>query len=352
MKNNDLIVPLSVLNEIIKYKQETLILVNELILNTKNKIIKKSLSHISESEIYYMLEYHQKVFVNFLYFKENAILNNYLHWFYRVYINKDLELEFFQLIYKLWITAYSKYLNKSMMIHIEKFYNFLIKNNHDICEEAIRLKTFYIDTESNELYELLVNSQKNTFKERLYKNSCSNEEFLNYFSTYVVKAMKKVGFMWEIGKINVAKEHIASAILEEICFEVINSFKDEEQKNKSILIVNAPNEFHGLGLKFISRILEKLGYKIINLGSNGTPKKDIIRAVNEFKPDYVILGVSLSINLYEVAMIIKEIQKSNLEIEILVGGNACNELNNPNDSLKSNKYFKDIRDIIGFFSKN
>ena len=353
MKKYDLTVPLDVFNEIIRYKQEILILMNEITLNTQDKAIKDALRHISESELYYLLEYHQKVFINYLHFKEESILENYLHWFYRVYLNKDLYLDFFSSIYKLWVMAYSRYLDKTMLIPIKKFYEFLDVNNEEISKTAMELKTFYIDTKSDELYNFLVTAQKDKFREELLKNTSTQEDFLHFFSTHVVKAMQKVGFMWEIGEISVAKEHISSSILEEICFEVINTFPKQESNNKSVLLVNAPNEFHGLGLKFISKLLENMGYKVISLGSTGTPKKDILKAVEEFEPSYLVIGVSISINLYEVALIIKEVNKLNNQnssnIEILLGGNACNDLNNPRDLLKAHEYFKSVEDIVKYF---
>ena len=354
MKKYDLTVPLDTFNEIVRYKQEILIFMNELTLNSKDSSIKEALVQINESELYYLLEYHQKVFINYLYFKEESILENYLHWFFRVYLNKNLDLNFFSSLYRLWINAYKKYLNSTMLISIESFYNYLCINNEEISQKAMQLKTFYIDERSDELYNFLVNAKKDSFREVLFKNASTKEEFLNYFSTHVVKAMKKVGFMWEIGEISVAKEHISSAILEEVCFEVINSFPKQEANNKSVLLVNAPNEFHGLGLKFIAKLLENMGYKVISLGSTGTPSKDILRAVKEFEPSYLVIGVSISINLYEVALIIKEVNKLNTQesfnVEVLLGGNACNELVNPKELLKADEYFKSVEDIVKFFN--
>jgi len=161
--------------------------------------------------------------------------------------------------------------------------------------------------------------------------------------------MEKVGLMWESSQINVASEHIASSTIENVCLELINSFDKSEAKNIVVLLSNAPNEYHGMGLKILGKVLEKKGYDVISLGSSGSPSKDIVNSIINFHPNFILFGVSICTNLYDVADIIKMVRvKTSFsnKVKIVVGGNALEYLSNPKKSMNSDYYSNKINNII------
>ncbi len=351
LEYSDLKVSKQAFDNLMQYKTEILLDVNDLILQDDERIVKESLILINESELYYILEYHQKIFINFLYFKEKGILENYLFWLYRVYYTRELDLDFLLVVYEYWKSGFKRYLNKVNCYELNQIYDFLIANHKDIKQVALKDIDIHIDDEVKTLYNLLINGKEEEVKAIIEVNSNSIDTFIDFFSNKLVKALQKVGYMWEISKLSVAKEHISSEIIEKLCLKQLDRFIQEDSKSKMVLLSNAPNEFHSMGLKILAKILEKKGYKVITMKNSKTLKEDIVRAVYNFDISYLMFGISLSINLYDMALIIDSLEEERKAkgFDIIVGGNACETLTKPKDLLKADAYLKDIKSIIDYF---
>lgn len=346
---SNLIVSYETLQEIIRFKHEALIETNEELTKAKEDFVQKYVLTTNSEEILYYMEYHQRILINFLYFKETSILFNFIQWIYRVSHYKGIDLDIFLVQYRYWKNSYGRHLKSSNLLEVENIYNFLIENHKSIKDDALN-KPFNLPENEliGDIYELCITSKKEAVKNICQKHTKSLNEFHTFFNDILSNVMKKIGYMWEIGKINVAKEHIGSRIVEDCCLEIINQFQDEEKKNKTILLTNAPNEFHGMGLKIISKVLEKKGFETINLGTSGSPSEDILKTILEFEPHYIVFGVSITVNLHDVALIIKEIIRKSYQkdFKIIVGGSAFDALSNPKESLNADYYSNDITEIF------
>ena len=348
---SDLKVSKQTFDNLIQFRTEILLDVNDLILEDDERIVKESLVLINESELYYILEYHQQIVINFLYFNEKDILENYLFWLYRVYYTRQLDLDFLLVVYEYWKKGFKRYLNKVNCYELDQMYDFLISNHKDIKQLALKDIDIYLDDEVETLYNLLINGKEEEVKTLIETNSNSIDDFIDFFSNKLVKALQKVGYMWEVSKLSVAKEHISSAIIEKLCLKQLEKFIQEDSKSQMVLLSNAPNEFHSMGLKILAKILEKKGYKVLTMKNSKTLKEDIVRAVYDFDISYLMFGISLSINLYNMAMIIDYIKKERKTkgFHIIIGGNACEALTKPKELLKADAYLKDIKSIIDYF---
>lgn len=354
MKNDNtlqnLFVSHETLQEIIRFKHEVLLDINDSLIHFSNDdVVKKYISSTNSSEVHYYLEYHQKIIINFLHFRDENILLDFIVWIYRVYHFKGVDLDIFPIQYTLWKDSFRKYLKSINLLEIENIYAFLLENHEKLKVRALASKiTLPENSLIDEIYKLAISSNEDEVL-KISKEHCKSiDEFNDFFSNVLSNVMKKVGFAWEISEISVAKEHIASGIIESVSLQIVDSFPSQMKNGKIILLTNAPNEFHGMGLKIVGKILEKKGYKTINLGTSGSPSNDILNAIVEFKPDYVVFGVSISTNLYDVSMIIKKliVETLNREFKIIVGGSAFESMNNPKKSLNADFYSNDIKKIF------
>lgn len=135
------------------------------------------------------------------------------------------------------------------------------------------------------------------------------------------KSMYKVGELWEINEISVAREHLATAITESllsITYPYI--FKGEQTAKKAIISCTA-NEYHQLGGKMVVDIFELYGWDAHFLGAN-TPPAELVSLIEEIKPDLVGLSLAVSFNLPSLITTLEEIKGNYQNLDILVGGHA------------------------------
>ncbi len=135
--------------------------------------------------------------------------------------------------------------------------------------------------------------------------------------------MYEVGYMWQYNEINVAKEHLATALTGEILDIFLHSPLENDTKKPLALLSTVGDESHNLGLKIIGKFLESLGFDAKSLG-NKISDKELIASVYELKPSLVLLSVTLITNLAHLQDIVNEL-KSDSKIFggfIVVGGQA------------------------------
>lgn len=137
------------------------------------------------------------------------------------------------------------------------------------------------------------------------------------------KALYEVGELWEFGKITVATEHLASAIVETLLNLVYATINNLENSNKSIVVCCIENELHQIGSKMIADIFEKNGWETYYLGAN-TPLNELMKFIDQVKPDYLALSMSIYFHMPLLEKWMITIRDSYPNLPILVGGQAFN----------------------------
>jgi MerR family transcriptional regulator, light-induced transcriptional regulator len=134
-------------------------------------------------------------------------------------------------------------------------------------------------------------------------------------------ALYQVGEYWELNKISVATEHLATAITENMMIRLQPKLFMTDRNGKKAVIACVANEHHQVGAKMIADIFEMNGWDGYFIGAN-TPVAELLRFVDSQEPD--LLGLSLSIysNLPKLISSIEQIRKSYPDLTILTGGQA------------------------------
>ena len=336
-----------------RYEQEILLDTYDEIINSKGIISKKTVFQLGNNEIHHIVKYHHKIILNTLYFNNEKIFEEYHQWLYRVYFYRDIDLDFFNYLNIIFQKVSNRYINSNVYVYINEYFNFILKQ-HIILKDGASKKRQLIDNKEESIN--FANSLISGNREEAYKlckaKSNTLEEFLSFYDEIVSSAMKYIGFVWETQEVSIAKEHIATNTLDDILSKLIDSFKKENKNSKHIFLCSAPNELHGLGVKIASKIFQKLGFKVTNLGVN-IPAKEIKKAIIEFRPDYIIFSAALQTSLVDIALLIEDIKKDS-EIfisapKIVIAGNAFEKILHPAKFLQVDFYLNGLKDIKKIF---
>lgn len=135
------------------------------------------------------------------------------------------------------------------------------------------------------------------------------------------RALYQVGEYWEMNKISVATEHMATAITENLMIRVQPQIFTTERRGKRVVIACVANEYHQVGAKMIADIFEMNGWDGYFIGSN-TPIAELIRFLESKNPDLLGLSLSIYYNLPELKNTLASIRQHFPELPVMVGGQA------------------------------
>lgn len=135
------------------------------------------------------------------------------------------------------------------------------------------------------------------------------------------KSMYSVGELWERNEISVAREHLATTITENMLSVTYPHLFTGVQSEKKAIISCTANEYHQLGGKMVADIFELHGWDAHFLGAN-TPIKELLKFVDEIKPDLIGLSLAVYFNVPALKLTLEAIHAHFKNLDILVGGHA------------------------------
>ncbi len=154
--------------------------------------------------------------------------------------------------------------------------------------------------------------------EELIKNNVAVEII---YTQLFQHALYQVGEYWEMNKISVATEHMATAITENLMIRIQPQLFSSERTGKKAVIACVANEYHQVGAKMVADIFEMNGWDGYFIGAN-TPISELTRFLEKQNPDLLGLSLSIYFNLPELQATIAHIRKHFTEMPIMVGGQA------------------------------
>ncbi len=293
---------------------------------SEDELVKDYVITIGTDELYESLKYHNDVVYSSILTNNYDLLKDFFIWKYSVYNSRNINVDCFLKEYEFWKESILNYLYPSHASEINMVYDYLIFNHEDLKIKAFNTKSININIKYKNLFEellsCLLNGQKNEFY-TLMKNDLTkfdNDVFL-FIEELINPLMYKVGQMWQLNKLSVAKEHLATSLIDEITNDFIKeNFLDNG--NKPIVITSTVgDESHNLGIKIVGKFIENNGFNVKNLSSKISPK-ELINSIYALKPDLVVLSVTLSSNIATLQNIVKELKSdSNLfSGKVVVGG--------------------------------
>lgn len=135
------------------------------------------------------------------------------------------------------------------------------------------------------------------------------------------RSLYQVGEYWEMNKISVATEHMATAITENLMIRLQPQLFSTERTGKKAVIACVANEYHQVGAKMVADIFEMNGWDGYFIGAN-TPFPELIRFLKSKNPDLIGLSLSIYYNLPELKNTISKIRHHFPDLPVMVGGQA------------------------------
>lgn len=135
------------------------------------------------------------------------------------------------------------------------------------------------------------------------------------------KSMYQVGELWETNKISVSVEHLATAITESLLNIVYPYMFSEEKNKKKAVVTCTPGEFHQIGARMVADYFELNSWNSYFLGAN-TPTKELIRYINETKPDIIVISISIAFSIHTLFDLVGELTDNFSNTKIILGGQA------------------------------
>ena len=141
------------------------------------------------------------------------------------------------------------------------------------------------------------------------------------YDVVLKKSLYNIGELWENGKITVATEHLASAIVETILSDIYFKIITQNKINKTAVLACTENEFHQIGIKMVNDIFEKNGWHVHFLGAN-TTTEELISLIGTIHPDILAISLSIPSNLPLLEKMLTKIRAQYPDLYIFVGGQA------------------------------
>jgi MerR family transcriptional regulator, light-induced transcriptional regulator len=143
-------------------------------------------------------------------------------------------------------------------------------------------------------------------------------------SDLIQPAQYQIGELWYEGRIGVAEEHRATAIVQ----AVVNSLpptpsSDPVPQGSRCLMATAGEEQHVLGLKVLALAFEDEGWNVKSAGA-GASLDEVLEAVRSWHPQVVALSASYLPSAKPVKQAIERIKATGPKV--MVGGAAFNRV--------------------------
>jgi len=137
----------------------------------------------------------------------------------------------------------------------------------------------------------------------------------------IYPAMQRVGTLWESGRISVADEHQATAIMNRVLAALYYEQTFPDAKRGRALVAACVNEYHEMGAWMVATCLELDGWDVDYLGAN-VPNDDLLRKADAVAPQLIALSVSMPFSLRQARTLIATLRERLPTSKILLGGHV------------------------------
>ena len=138
------------------------------------------------------------------------------------------------------------------------------------------------------------------------------------------RSLEEIGRRWQLNRITVAQEHMATAIVQFVLAQLYSSLVRTGPSRGIALVTGVEGELHQVGANLVADALEMDGWNVRFLGTN-MPHDGIMEAAKEMKAELVAVSAMMLFNVDPVARLVESVRGMRhgaLSPRILVGGGA------------------------------
>jgi DNA-binding transcriptional MerR regulator len=152
----------------------------------------------------------------------------------------------------------------------------------------------------------------------LFKETFKKDGMQKMYSDLIVPTLIRVGELWQLNTLSIAHEHFFTAILRNFIVEKLNELPVPKKGKKVILFLHAEEE-HELSLLMYHYVFRSRGFMGVYLGPH-MPLTDLMIAVDQEKPDYLVSNFVKYLSEEEFSDIINELNSHLKPEQLVIGG--------------------------------
>jgi methanogenic corrinoid protein MtbC1 len=143
--------------------------------------------------------------------------------------------------------------------------------------------------------------------------------YVNVFT----ESLHRVGELWELNKISVAQEHMATSITQYAIANIYPRLVPADVARGSMIVTGVSGELHQVGANLVADAMEAKGWAVHFLGSN-LPHSSVLAAVEESSANVLCISTTIVANLPSVADLIQVVRGklSERAPKLVLGGAA------------------------------
>ncbi|HUE96453.1 MAG TPA: cobalamin-dependent protein [Longimicrobiaceae bacterium] len=134
-------------------------------------------------------------------------------------------------------------------------------------------------------------------------------------------ALREVGRLWQENRMNVAEEHLATAITETAMLRLYMEQEIRKEGGPALVAACAETERHAVGLRMLCDLMELEGWHTTFLGAS-VPTDDLIELLRRRKADVLALSVAIDPHLPQLRRTITAVRETLGDTSplVIVGG--------------------------------
>jgi MerR family transcriptional regulator, light-induced transcriptional regulator len=159
----------------------------------------------------------------------------------------------------------------------------------------------------------------NIVEEALRAGHSHVDVYVNVFT----EALHRVGELWELNKISVAQEHIATAITQYAIAAIYPRMVPAVAHRGGMVVTGVAGELHQIGANLVADAMEANGWTVRFLGTN-LPHSAILTAIEEISAEMLCISTTIVANLPSAADLVRTVRSKLNESspKIVLGGSA------------------------------
>ncbi len=171
----------------------------------------------------------------------------------------------------------------------------------------------------NNMVKCMLNFDKELF-EKVFSRSVLQFGFENTMLHIIFPFLNKVGMLWLTGSVSPSQEHFISHLIREKMMVALDGqIESTSIHSKKFLLYLPEGEYHEIALLFASYIIRAQQNQVLYLGQS-LPFEHVTEAYQHYKPDYVLINLTVTPAGYEIGTYIHEAAKHYSQATVLLAG--------------------------------
>jgi len=242
-----------------------------------------------------------------------------INWYIRAFTVRESGNVYLSTLLESWIIAIQGIINPPESTELSAPLEKLHKELPENVEKLVKNLKFSISETKNPIVQSLINGDLHSAIKFIENLKSPDRAILEF----ILPAMAEIGLLWELNRIEIFEEHIATEIVRLILANIgLNEKKINLKKSKKVLISCVAGDRHDLIPLALWSYLETKGFITKNLGAD-LPSEQIAKAVSKFTPDILFLVLNLLHHIDDALETIEMVKNQYSNCKILLGGRAA-----------------------------